>query len=348
MESSLTLARDRMDASAVPAATLHARVAAALSDCRLLRAVSAGWLTPDDMTVVVPFLAFQHDAVTRGIHATLRGGTDSVAIQALDACGRQLLEHDKALCATRATRLPEDTLPGFAKHFSQRNQAIGAQATREAVADICGVGLLVGDLVLTALARALEKSGAACRLDPVALPGAVTDRPFDATAGTMLALNLEFLDDVYGALRFERVRGLSDRIQSRISLEDDAEPPIAMYPGVGEIMCEERDDKRDIAFTVERYPCTAEVLDPRVVRIPPGKTNNRHKHAHETLFYFIEGVGEILVGEKWTPVKAGDAVFSPRWAIHQTRNTGTTELTLLAITDYYLTSQIYIGKYDKI
>jgi mannose-6-phosphate isomerase-like protein (cupin superfamily) len=85
-----------------------------------------------------------------------------------------------------------------------------------------------------------------------------------------------------------------------------------------------------------------------VVRIPPGKSNNRHKHAHETLFYFVSGTGEILVGEKWVPVRPGDAVFAPRWAIHQTRNTGTSELTLLAITDYYLTSQVYVGKYDKI
>lgn len=113
-------------------------------------------------------------------------------------------------------------------------------------------------------------------------------------------------------------------------------------------MCEEQDDKRGIQFTVERYPCTSETLDPRVVRIPPGKTNNRHKHAHETLFYFISGSGHILVGSTWVPVKPGDAVFAPRWAIHQTRNTGTSELVLLAITDYYLTSKIYVGKYDKI
>lgn len=113
-------------------------------------------------------------------------------------------------------------------------------------------------------------------------------------------------------------------------------------------MCTEADEDRDIEFTVERYPCTAEVLDPRVVRIPAGKRNNRHKHAHETLFYFISGTGEILVGETWVQVKPGDAVFSPRWAVHQTHNTGQEELVLLAITDYYLTSQVYVGRYDKI
>lgn len=113
-------------------------------------------------------------------------------------------------------------------------------------------------------------------------------------------------------------------------------------------MLKESDERRSIEFSVERYPCTAEVLDPRVVRIPPGKYNNRHKHAHETLFYFISGVGEILVGDTWVKVKPGDAVFCPRWAIHQTHNTGGKELVLLAITDYYLTSKVYIGKYDKI
>jgi mannose-6-phosphate isomerase-like protein (cupin superfamily) len=165
---------------------------------------------------------------------------------------------------------------------------------------------------------------------------------------TFLTLQMEFLSDLFNLMRLHRLNGPSERIQARRSLEKTEEPPIALFPGVGEIMFAEQDEKRGIDFTVERYPCTAEVLDPRVVRIPAGKYNNRHKHAHETLFLFLSGAGEILVGEKWVKVKGGDAVFAPRWAIHQTHNTGTQELVLLAVTDYYLTSQVYVGKYDKI
>jgi mannose-6-phosphate isomerase-like protein (cupin superfamily) len=351
MEASITPTRDCVDAPALPAADFRAFVRAALSDNRLLRALSAGWLTADDMATVVPYLAFQHDVATRSIHAIPYSATamESVAVPALDVCARQIREFDKALRAVRGARLPEEKLPAFARHFSERSSATAAQATPETAVGVCRAAMLIEEQVLAGLGRAPEKAEAAqARLDRLAVPEAQWDVGVDEIVEAVLLLHLEFLDALYDAMRFERVRGLSDRIQARISLESEAEPPIAMYPGVGDIMCEERDEKRGIEFTVERYPCTAEVLDPRVVRIPPGKTNNRHKHAHETLFYFIEGVGEILVGEKWIPVKPGDAVFSPRWAIHQTRNTGTTQLTLLAITDYYLTSQVYVGKYDKI
>jgi mannose-6-phosphate isomerase-like protein (cupin superfamily) len=149
-------------------------------------------------------------------------------------------------------------------------------------------------------------------------------------------------------VRSRRMATASDRIQARANLQRDDQPPIPLSPGVGPIVMETRDDDNNIHFSVERYPGNYEALDPRVVRIPPGKTNNRHKHAHETLFCFLSGTGRILVGSTWVPMKAGDAVFAPRWAMHQTHNTGNTELVLLAITDYYLTHQVYVGAYDKV
>ena len=176
----------------------------------------------------------------------------------------------------------------------------------------------------------------------------VTPTPVHAAMDRMLSLALQLFEDIYQAVRSARMAAPFDRIQMRTSLAREDEPAIALYPGVGDIVCEARDDDRGIQFTVERYPGRFEALDPRIVRIPPGKTNNRHKHAHETLFYFVSGTGRILIGTTWVPVKPGDAVFAPRWVMHQTHNTGDSELVVLAITDYYYTVQVYIGNYDKV
>ncbi|WP_225931584.1 cupin domain-containing protein [Leptolyngbya sp. 7M] len=80
--------------------------------------------------------------------------------------------------------------------------------------------------------------------------------------------------------------------------------------------------------------------------MPAGKANERHRHAHETLFYILEGSGTVLIDEAAIEVTAGDAVFIPRWCIHQSRNTGTDEMVILAVTDFGLTSKL-LGNYDQ-
>ena len=88
-------------------------------------------------------------------------------------------------------------------------------------------------------------------------------------------------------------------------------------------------------------------MDPRVVRISPGRNNEQHKHAHESLFVILQGRGEVLVGEQWNPVRKGDVAFVPRWIVHQTKNTSATEeLVVLAITDFGFTSAV-LGDYDR-
>jgi quercetin dioxygenase-like cupin family protein len=101
--------------------------------------------------------------------------------------------------------------------------------------------------------------------------------------------------------------------------------------------------KLNIQFTVERLPLTAEVLDPRVVRIPAGKFNEKHKHAHETLIHVLEGTGQVLVDERAFPGRPGDTVLVPRWAMHQTQNLGATEMRFLAVTDFKLSQRAYLG-----
>ena len=103
----------------------------------------------------------------------------------------------------------------------------------------------------------------------------------------------------------------------------------------------------NIDFSVDRLPFAPEVLDPRIVRIPAGKYNEKHRHAHETVFYIIEGSGRVLINEAAIEVAPGDIVFVPRWAMHQSQNLGETEMTILAVTDYGLTGNAYIGSYLK-
>ena len=101
-----------------------------------------------------------------------------------------------------------------------------------------------------------------------------------------------------------------------------------------------QNESLNIDFTVERleFP-DAQTLDPRILRIAPSKNNELHRHAHESLFVILDGVGEVRVGDRWHPVQPGAIAFVPRWAFHQTRNTSPSRaLLLLAITDFGFTS----------
>lgn len=113
-------------------------------------------------------------------------------------------------------------------------------------------------------------------------------------------------------------------------------------------MYRNRHERLGIDFTVTRLGFEdLQTMDPRVVRIEPGATNELHRHAHESLFVVLEGEGEVRVGDDWTPLRAGEVAFVPRWIFHQTRNPSSdTPLVLLAITDFGFTSAA-LGDYDK-
>ncbi len=116
----------------------------------------------------------------------------------------------------------------------------------------------------------------------------------------------------------------------------------------GQALYANRNDRFNIDFSVERleFP-EKQILDPRIVRLAPGKNNELHRHAHESLFVILQGQGEVRVGQTRTPVQQGDLAFVPRWAFHQTRNLSQTEpLVLLAITDFGFTGAV-LGDYDK-
>ena len=116
----------------------------------------------------------------------------------------------------------------------------------------------------------------------------------------------------------------------------------------GNALYANNNERLNIEFRVERlaFP-EIQTMDPRVVRISPGRNNEQHKHAHESLFVILQGRGEVLVGEQWNPVRKGDVAFVPRWIVHQTKNTSATEeLVVLAITDLGFTSAV-LGDYDR-
>jgi quercetin dioxygenase-like cupin family protein/pyrroloquinoline quinone (PQQ) biosynthesis protein C len=171
---------------------------------------------------------------------------------------------------------------------------------------------------------------------------------FDACAGAMrraLELRMEFFEAIFEDLQRMRVEPIILRMQNRESLAhglDDSElchrrgdTAIAMYDN--EVA------RLNIQFAVERLPLAAEVLDPRMVRIPPGKFNEKHKHAHETLIHILEGKGQVLIDDRVLPVSAGDSILVPRWAMHQTQNLGDTEMRFLAVTDFRLSQRAFVG-----
>jgi quercetin dioxygenase-like cupin family protein len=108
------------------------------------------------------------------------------------------------------------------------------------------------------------------------------------------------------------------------------------------------DHRLGVDFLVHRLPFEGlQALDPRLIRIPPGACNEKHRHAHESVFVVLEGEAEILVGSETVRLGRGGIAFAPRWIIHQSRNiSAEQELLLLAITDFGLTSAV-LGNYDR-
>jgi pyrroloquinoline quinone (PQQ) biosynthesis protein C/quercetin dioxygenase-like cupin family protein len=171
---------------------------------------------------------------------------------------------------------------------------------------------------------------------------------FETCAGAMnraLELRAEFFTNIFDALGKNRLEPMLARMQRRQSLARGlADDQICHRAGgtTAPLYANEV-AKLNVEFTVERLPLAAEVLDPRMVRIPAGKYNEKHKHAHETLIHILDGSGRVIVDDRALEVTAGDSVLVPRWAMHQTQNTGATEMRFLAVTDFNLSQRAYLG-----
>jgi len=171
---------------------------------------------------------------------------------------------------------------------------------------------------------------------------------FDACVAAMnraLELRDEFFTNLYTTLRLRRLEPIVARMQHHESLARGV-PDDQLLHRNGEsadLLYASEVEKLNVQFTVDRLPLASEVLDPRMVRIPAGKFNEKHKHAHETLIHILAGTGQVLVDDRMLPVGPGDSVLVPRWALHQTQNTGDHEMQFLAVTDFKLSQQAYLG-----
>jgi mannose-6-phosphate isomerase-like protein (cupin superfamily)/pyrroloquinoline quinone (PQQ) biosynthesis protein C len=164
------------------------------------------------------------------------------------------------------------------------------------------------------------------------------------SADQALSARAQFFDYLYDALIRRLDQSLLQPIKARKSLaaeiadfsalkSDTFKQTIEMYRN--------EDFRLNVGFAVDRLPFPlTQVLDPRVVRIPPGKNNEKHRHAHETVFYIIQGHGKVLIDNQLVDVSVGDTVFIPRWCVHQSQNTGDQEMRILAVTDFGLTSRV--------
>jgi pyrroloquinoline quinone (PQQ) biosynthesis protein C/mannose-6-phosphate isomerase-like protein (cupin superfamily) len=165
-----------------------------------------------------------------------------------------------------------------------------------------------------------------------------------------LCLRQRFFEQLYDAIEMRRLRGFVDNIQRGESLAPEhpeaaqhkhrvGAPALPLYQNV--------DSRIGVGFWVERLPFKCDVFDPRVLRIAPRRSNERHKHPHESLLYVVSGQGRVQVNQETFDVEEGDVVFVPRWAMHQSHNTGQGELLILAITDFGLTEKAYVGDHLK-
>jgi quercetin dioxygenase-like cupin family protein len=157
-------------------------------------------------------------------------------------------------------------------------------------------------------------------------------------------------DAIWIDLQWNRTGMLNEKINARKSLthSDSADDFISNVEDSRlEKIYNNQSDKLNIDFVVQRLPFPLEVLDPRIVTIPPHKTNELHKHAHETVFIFIAGSGHVKVDGLKIPVVPGDFVFIPRWCLHQSVNESNTDMVFLAVADFGITGKSFTGSYLK-
>lgn len=169
-----------------------------------------------------------------------------------------------------------------------------------------------------------------------------------------LDLRNQFFDSLFSLIHDGRVADKINKINARKSLLVPGTPESELKFNPSEVSTDFEDmvyfnkvESKGIEFSVNRAPFKSEVLDARIVKIAPEKTNERHTHAHESIFYILEGEGKVFVDKTEIDVKKGDSVFVPRWCVHQTKNLGRSEMVILAITDFYLTGKALVGNYNS-
>lgn len=351
--------------------------------CRLLRACSAGHLVLEDWRYIFSQYSLYSGHFTRFIAAAMAKCPSDYFRSRLsenlwEEGGKELPEERHAqlfrdfLNDGLSIDIEQIRIDPFTEHFVQQYlghcltegpafvSAFLALGTEATVARLYGffyegllrIGLTAEQLRFFAVHMACDDAHAETLLE---LVRSYADEPGWTMAvregmHRALDLRLAFFENLYEGLGHRRLAGVVEGIQGRRPLG----PPqikrgdiFLPGDGHGRLMYANTIDRLNVHFTVERVPFPAEVLDPRLVRIAPGSCNERHKHAHESLFFVISGRGQVRIGDAAVDVQAGDMAFVPRWVLHQTENLGDEEMVLLAVTDYGLTGKAFIGDYDR-
>lgn len=159
---------------------------------------------------------------------------------------------------------------------------------------------------------------------------------------TALDLRQKFFNDIYSEILKRNIQSLLETAAYHPSKPikiPQKEELVSQADFDKNVLYFNKDEASNINFQVQRVPINAQVLDPRLVVIPPGYQNEYHEHAHETVFLILEGEGEVLIENYTLPIKAQSIVYVPRWLKHQTKNTGIKNLKFFAVTDYGLTGR---------
>ena len=84
------------------------------------------------------------------------------------------------------------------------------------------------------------------------------------------------------------------------------------------------------------YDLEMEDLVVSMTILHPKKETRGHSHEDaEEVYFFLEGNGEIQVGEERFKVKKGDLITIPRGNFHKVFNTGNKELIFLSVFEKY-------------
>ncbi|MFN9630619.1 MAG: cupin domain-containing protein [Cyanobacteriota bacterium] len=120
-----------------------------------------------------------------------------------------------------------------------------------------------------------------------------------------------------------------------------------LAPGESTPLYENKVPRLGINFQVSKFSFEhLQVMDARLVTIAPGAANEKHRHAHESIFLVLQGEGVLHSNGEEIALAPGDLAYVPRWAVHQTHNSSNElPLRMVAITDFGLTSAL-LGNYD--
>ncbi|HYW22138.1 MAG TPA: cupin domain-containing protein [Nodularia sp. (in: cyanobacteria)] len=83
-------------------------------------------------------------------------------------------------------------------------------------------------------------------------------------------------------------------------------------------------------FFVRRRIFSTDSMHFNIYCIEPGQSNPLHKHSgSDKICYFVEGTGDVIVGDEIAAVRAGTTVHIPKNVGHEIINTGTERMIVI-------------------